>query len=138
LLQGFEKVFRHLDTFQGGGSLEGWLRRIMVREALQHLRKRSLLFVQPKEDDPGETPRPSWADAAEGLAIDDLMEAVASLPSNFRTVFNLTIVEGFSHEEISHLLGITEATSRSQLFRARQMLQKILEAEAATLTKTHR
>jgi RNA polymerase sigma-70 factor (ECF subfamily) len=138
LLQGFEKVFAHLASYQGQGSLEGWVRRIMVREALQHLRKRSLLFVQTETEALPEAQTAGWADAAEHLAIEDVLAAVARLPEGCRTVFNLAGVEGFRHDEIASMLGISEATSRSQLFRARQLLQKLLTADAANLAKTHR
>jgi RNA polymerase sigma-70 factor (ECF subfamily) len=133
LLQGFEKVFRSLATYQGQGALEGWVRRIMVREALQHLRKRSLLFVQVDADLDAEPTAQTWADAAEALAVEDVLTAIASLPEGYRTVFNLSVVEGFSHEEIAATLGISENTCRSQLFRARQILQKRLLADEARL-----
>jgi len=139
LLQGFEKVFRNLAAYQGEGSLEGWVRRIMVREALQLLRKRSLLFVQKaSEGDDTDVPSVTWADTAEGLAVEDLLTAVAALPEGYRTVFNLAVVEGYGHDEIAAMLGISEATSRSQLHRARHMLQKRLHADEAILTQTHR
>jgi len=137
LLLGFEKVFRNLASYQGQGSLEGWVRRIMVREALQHLRKSSLLFVQTEPEALASTTPANWADAADELALEDVLAAVTKLPEGYRTVFNLAAIEGFSHDEIATMLGISEATSRSQLFRARQLLQKQLLADAATLSKTH-
>ena len=141
LLQGFERIFRNLGSYTGLGPLEGWVRRIMVREALQMLRKRSLLFVErsgPEGAPLPEPPGPAWAEAAEGLAVEDVLAAVAALPESYRTVFNLAAVEGYSHDEVARLLGISEATSRSQLFRARQLLQKALSADEALLAHTFR
>ena len=123
MVTAFMKVFTHLDTYKGDGSFEGWIRRIMVNEALTELRKKNKLHFEPVE---------AAHYTADGQAQENSMEAeellkmVQSLPSGYRTVFNLYAIEGFSHKEIAESLGITESTSKSQLNRARNMLKNAL------------
>lgn len=120
LLTGFMKVFTRIDQFQSEGSFEGWIRRIMVNESLNALKKRKMLFV---DDDPEESQMMIDADDMERDNTDALMAMIERLPDGYRTVFNLYAIEGFNHREIGEQLGISENTSKSQLSKARKHLQ---------------
>ncbi|TGE18027.1 RNA polymerase sigma factor [Hymenobacter elongatus] len=126
MLGGFAKVFRALDQYRHEGSFEGWIRRIMVNEALGQLRRKEPLHlaIDDSHTDLAVTP----ADAESQLNTADLLALLADLPAGYRTVFNLYALEGFSHPEIAELLGISEGTSKSQLSKARAMLQRRLAA----------
>ena len=127
LLVGFEKAFAQLSSYQHLGSLEGWVRRIMVREALMQVRKRSLMFVETTEAIEDSTG--AWPTWLQHLEAEELMTYVRRLPDGYRIVFNLYAIEGFAHDEIAEQLGISAATSRSQLARARAQLQKWIADE---------
>lgn len=129
LQDGFVTLFTRLDSYKGEGSFEGWARRIFVTTALMSLRKKDAL----KMSDDLEAARGLRADTAtqvQNIGYKELMELIMTLPPGFRTVFNMYAVEGYSHKEISQMLGISETTSRTQLSRARLWLQnKIKERE---------
>lgn len=129
LQEGFVTLFTRLGSFKGEGSFEGWARRIFVTTALMYLRKKDAL----KMSDDLEAAKGMKTDVAgqiENIGYKELMEMVASLPTGFRTVFNMYAVEGYSHKEIGEILGISEVTSRTQYSRARALLQsKIKERE---------
>lgn len=130
LQEGFMRVFADLRDYRGEGSLEGWIRRVVIRAALRWLRKRrafepvDLLLEIPGEapDDP-----PEWPDDTADLHL--ATQLLQQLPPGYRTVLNLYAIEGHSHEEIAALLGINTGTSRSQLSKARAMLKKLLKHE---------
>ena len=123
LQEGFVTLFTKLDSFTGEGSFEGWARKIFVNTALMSLRRTDAL----KLSDDLET---AWGVSSENestvqtMGYKELMGLISQLPAGFRTVFNMYVIEGYSHKEIAGMLGISEATSRSQLQRARMMLQK--------------
>ncbi len=117
----FLRIFQQIGSYREQGSFEAWMRRIAVRRSLQWLERSCF----NREQHPLEMPEPT-ADLPEvyaALGAEDIMALVHQLPAGFRTVFNLYVVEGYSHKEIASLLGISENTSRSQLVRARKMLQ---------------
>lgn len=124
LQEGFIKVFQHLDKFKMEGSLEGWIRRIMVNHALEQFRKayKKQQFVDI--EDAGDEPTPHID--AHRYDMQVILNVIQELPTGYRTVFNLYVVEGLQHNEIAELMGINENTSKSQLSRARQLLQKKL------------
>lgn len=125
LQDGFVTLFSKLDTFSGEGSFEGWVRRIFVNTALMSLRKNDILRNTKELEDAA--PVISEASSAlDDIGYKELMAMVASLPTGFRTVFNMYVIEGFSHKDIADALGISEATSRSQLLRGRTMLQDMI------------
>ena len=126
LQEGFIKVFSAIGSFEGSGSFEGWMRRIFVNTALEYLRKNDIL-KESVEIDNAEVLQEVDYSAIERISADELMELIAELPPGFRTVFNMFVIEGYSHKEIGDALGITESTSRSQLTRAKRLLQKKLE-----------
>lgn len=118
---GFMKIFGKINQYNGEGHFEGWMRRIMVNESLIYLRQHKNTFMMvDTEDAHAEI---STEDAQQQLQAEDLLNMVRQLPDGYRTVFNLYAIEGFSHKEISGQLGISENTSKSQLSRARNLLQ---------------
>lgn len=122
---GFISVFANLESFKGTGSLEGWVRKIMVNTALTNIRKNKK-FKQNIELETVEYMLPSTSYMNESFAATDLLKAIQTLPPGFRTVFNLYAIEGYSHKEIGEMLNISEGTSKSQYSRARAHLQKII------------
>jgi RNA polymerase sigma-70 factor (ECF subfamily) len=129
MITGFLKVFDKIDQFSGEGSFEGWVRRIMVNESLLYLRKNKGMYIEV--DIEYADLEPNYDLASANLQTEDLLKLVNSLPVGYRTVFNMFAIEGYSHQEIANKLQISENTSKSQLSRARKMLQKqIIEKEA--------
>jgi RNA polymerase sigma-70 factor (ECF subfamily) len=125
LQDGFIKVYKKLDSFRGEGSFEGWVRRIFVNTAIEHFRrKRYLTPVTEKEEN---TIDGKYTSALDDLAAKDIMALVQALSPGYRTVFNMYVVEGYSHKEIADLLGISEGTSKSQLSRAKVILQDMVK-----------
>lgn len=121
LQEGFIKVFRNLEKFRGDGSFEGWMRRIFVNTAIEQIRKRKTdLSLTEKE----EVIELKAVSALDNINEKDLLQIVSELSPGYRTVFNMYVVEGFNHKEISEALGISEGTSKSQLARARMILQE--------------
>ena len=132
LLLGFAKMFRALPNYRGEGSFEGWVRRIMVNEALMQLRQRETMLVSFEDFAQPESLATTAATADTQLQAEDLLGLLAGLPAGYRTVFNLYALEGYGHQEIGELLGISEGTSKSQLSKARAMLQRRLSLTAVT------
>ena len=126
LQEGFVTLFSRLDSYSGAGSFEGWARKIFVNTALMYLRKTDALRLS---DDIDAARGLSAADVSpiERLGYKELTRLIASLPPGYRTVFNLHVVEGYSHKEIADMLDMTEATSRSKLQRARLRLQEMIK-----------
>ena len=122
LQDGFVTLFTKLDSYSGEGSFEGWARKIFVNTALMSLRKKDALKMS-------EDVSVAWnitsgdPSAIQRIGYNDLLKMIAALPPGFRTVFNMYVIEGYSHKEIAEALGISETTSRSQLQRARTLLQ---------------
>ena len=126
LQDGFVTLFSKLDTYKGEGSFEGWARKIFVNTALMYLRKKDAL----KMSDELENARNLSTDLSsqiEDIGYKELMKLITGLPPGFRTVFNMYVVEGYSHKEIADMLGISEGTSRSQYNRARSLIQKKIQ-----------
>jgi RNA polymerase sigma-70 factor (ECF subfamily) len=122
LQEGFVRIFNNIQQFKFEGSFEGWMRRIVVNVALKHLQKKKIQFAEIKENN-SDTPS-LQAYAYSHLGEEELMKLINQLPAGYRIVFNLTVIEGYSHEEIAKLLNIQASTSRSQLVKARKMLQQ--------------
>ena len=120
--EGFVTVFTRLDSYSGDGSFEGWARKIFVTTALMSLRKKDILR-QSEEVDVVRSLAADSPTPIQNMSYRELNAMIAELPPGFRTVFNMYVVEGYSHKEIAEELGISETTSRSQLQRARTMLQ---------------
>jgi RNA polymerase sigma-70 factor (ECF subfamily) len=125
LQNGFIKVFAKLDTFKNTGSLEGWIRRIVVNTALNHYRESKASMFDADIDEVAYM-LPGVNNVSETINEKELLKLIQCLPPGFRTVFNLFAIEGYSHKEIAQELNITEGTSKSQFARARAALQKAL------------
>ncbi len=120
LQEGFIKIYKNLERFRGDGSFEGWVRRIFVNTAIEQIRKKKMdVSLTEKE----ETIEYKSVSAVDTINEKDLLKIVSGLSPGYRSVFNMYVVEGFSHKEIGELLGISEGTSKSQLARARMILQ---------------
>jgi len=126
LQDGFVRVYRDMGQFRGEGALGGWIRRIMVNTALSHLRKQRDFVRDVPDFNVFESKFHTEEDFASNLDAQTLMSYLQRLPPGYRTVFNFYAIEGFSHEEIAEQLGISIGTSKSQLFKAREFLKKIL------------
>lgn len=134
LVCGFTKVFQKLNQFKGQGSFEGWIRRIMVNEALTFIRRNKSMYLEVEIEKASR--EPDFNKLSDQLEVEDLEKLIDRLPMGYKTVFNLYAIEGFSHKEIAEKLGISENTSKSQLSRARVHLQKLLVvAEQSTNDK---
>ena len=127
LQDGFVKVFTNIETYSGTGSFEGWMRKIFVNCALEYLRKSDVLREATDLDNTAELIQPN-SSAISDISAAELMGLVHELPVGFRTVFNMFAIEGYSHREIAEMLDITESTSRSQYSRAKQLLQRKINA----------
>ena len=120
MITAFMKVFMHLKNFESKGSFEGWIRRIMVNECISYIRaQKKVSFLEDeyyKED--------SFNNIESNLNVDDIQFLIDSLPEGYKMIFNLFAIEGYKHQEIADMLGISESTSKSQVFHARKMLQE--------------
>lgn len=124
LQEGFIKVFKKLNTFRSEGSFEGWIRRIFVNTAIEHFRRKR--YLQPVTEKEENTMEGNYLSVLDNLAERDIMDLVQQLSPGYRTVFNMYVVEGYSHKEIGEMLGISEGTSKSQLSRAKVILQDMV------------
>jgi len=123
LQDGFMKVFENIKRYEQRGSFEGWVRRIIINTAIEKFRKSKPMILVDKvpeiiEDDNDEI-EPE-------ISLDDILKMVQQLPTRYRLVFNLYVFEQMTHKEISEMLAITEGTSKSNLSRARHILQQRL------------
>ncbi len=126
LQEGFVALFAKLETYSGSGSFDGWARRIFINASLMYLRKNDVL---KDSQDITEIRKMSsdGENALERIGYKELMGLITTMPVGFRTVFNLYVIEGFSHKEIARELNISESTSRTQLSRGRIWLQDRIE-----------
>lgn len=124
LQEGFIKVFNYIDTYKGVGSFEGWIRKIMVNTAINSF-KSNQKFNDQKELDEIDNFFPVHNET-DNFSAEYLNSLIHNLPEGYRIVFNLYAIEGYSHKEISSILNISEGTSKSQLSRARAILQQKL------------
>ncbi len=127
LQEGFIKIFGSLAQYKNEGSFEGWMRRIIVNTALEKYRRRYGLYRVDDIDTVDESETLQNTEEYTGLEVEDMLELIRNLPPKYRMVFNLYAIEGYSHKEIGSLMGITEGTSKSNLSRARAILQRRLE-----------
>ncbi len=125
LQEGFIKIFKKMDTFRSEGSFEGWIRRIFVNTAIEHFRRRK--YLTPVTEKEQNTIEGKYISVLDELAEQDILNLVQQLSPGYRTVFNMYVVEGFTHKEIGDMLGISEGTSKSQLSRAKVILQDMVK-----------
>jgi len=123
LQEGFIRIFTYLDRFENKGSFEGWMRRTMVNTAINYYKK-NLSAAKEAEYHEYMSGKSNDADAISSLSHQELLSLVQKMPNGYRTVFNLYIIDGYSHKDIADRLNISENTSKSQLSRARAFLQQ--------------
>lgn len=123
LQDGFIKIFVNLKTYRNEGSFEGWIRRTIINTAINYYKKKTRSFREIDIDDT-EIVHNVGVDVIDKLSTDEMLKLVRELPEGYRLVFNLNVIEGYTHKEIGDMLGISENTSKSQLSRARSALQK--------------
>ncbi|MDE0771448.1 MAG: RNA polymerase sigma factor [Salibacteraceae bacterium] len=140
---GFIKVFDKIDSFDGNGSFEGWLKRVFVNMALDKIRKQKMQFLSINEGDNedyliGSTEQEEMEENELLISIgrENLVKAIQNLSPMYRAVFNLFVIEGFTHGEVAEILEVSEGTSKSNLFKAKKKLRKdikkLLEAKYAS------
>jgi RNA polymerase sigma factor (sigma-70 family) len=127
LQEGFIKVFDKLSTYRETGSLEGWIRRIFVNTAIEKYRERIYHLSVHDMSENGHFSEENKATSK--LGVSELLALIQKLPDQYRLVFNLHTMEGLNHKEIGEMLGISESTSRSNLSRARMLLQDMVREE---------
>ena len=126
LQEGFISAFRSLDSYRGDSSFGAWLKRIVINKAITSLNKRKMESLPENEEwDVPEVEEP--AEYGGGLTVDNVKMAMLMLPDGYRTVLSLYLLEGYDHQEIAEIMGITESTSKSQLNRAKAKLRELLE-----------
>ncbi len=124
LQDGFIKIFKKLESYRHEGSFEGWIRRVIVNTAIEYFRRRK--YIQPIDDKYDNTIESKNPSALDQLAEKDIMGLIQQLSPGYKTVFNMYVIEGFSHREIAEALNISEGTSKSQLSRGRAILQELV------------
>jgi RNA polymerase sigma factor (sigma-70 family) len=125
LQEGFIKVFKNLEKYRGDGSFEGWVRRIFVNTSIEHFR-RVVNTYSVTETHENTFEDKEW-NAFENLAQKDIFNMIQELSPGYKQVFNMYVIEGYSHKEIADAMGISEGTSKSQLARAKMLLQKMVK-----------
>jgi RNA polymerase sigma-70 factor (ECF subfamily) len=123
LQEGFIKVLTKLKDFRNEGSFEGWIRRTIINTAINYYR-RNIRYSKFQDIDECEIPEVGEESIVDKLSKEELIKLIQELPNGYRTVFNLNVIEGYTHKEIGRMLNISDNTSKSQLTRARSILQK--------------
>lgn len=130
LQDGFVKVFSNIKKYNFNGSLEGWIRRIMVNTAIDYIRKNKNVFLV---NDDGYILENSNVESANTIysqfGVNDIMEAIQTLTPAYKAVFNLSVIEGYPHKDIAEKLNISEGTSKSNLAKAKMKLRTLLEQQ---------
>jgi RNA polymerase sigma factor (sigma-70 family) len=132
LQDSFVTAFQKVNQFQLNGSFEGWLKRIVINTALQKYRKEPALYLV-KDEILSEEEEVDFDESA--IGVNDLLAMIQALPDRYRLVFNLYVLDGFSHKEIAEMLHIHIGTSKSNLSRAKQLLKKAIEGRKQKLEK---
>ena len=126
LQEGFIRVFKHLDQWQGDGPLGAWIRKVMVNTSLNMLKSQARKGIHVQIDTSAELTQNDF-DALGRLNEDDLLNLIRQMPAGYRTVFNLFALEGYSHHEIADMLSVSENTSKTQYHKAKGWLKSRLE-----------
>lgn len=124
MISSFFKAFQNLNKFNNSGSFEGWLRRIMVNECISFLRKKKEMYLSDNIENLSE----EFDDGLnENFDVAEIQNIIDDLPNGYKMVFILYAIEGYKHQEIAEMLGISINTSKTQLFKARKILQQKLQ-----------
>ncbi len=129
LIEALYKAIANINSYKGEGSFEGWIRRIVVNECLMFLRRQTNFHLTAELDDRFHGIEDDALNIAEQLAGQDILGLLDKLPTGYRTVFNLYVIEGFKHREIAEQLNISINTSKSQLILAKEKLRNLLGKE---------
>ena len=124
LQEGFVRVFNKLELYSGHGSFEAWMKRVMINTALKYRQRYVVKYAYSEFGD--HQIHDNSPTVIQEMSKDEILKLVQTLPDGYKTVFNLYIIEGYSHKDIAEMLGIGESTSRSQLVKARNMLKEKL------------
>ncbi len=139
LQDGFIKVYRYLNKYSGNGSLEGWIRKIIVNTALNNYKRNQLWDKNIEVGEFEKTVEDSRVSNNSNLNAEQLLKLISELPTGYKLVFNLFEIEGYSHSEIAEMLNISESTSRTQLKKAKEKLRtqviKLIEMEENIIEK---
>jgi len=140
LLMGFTKIFKKLNTFNGEGSFEGWMKKIMVNVAIDNYRKnlKHYFLVDYENISPDVL---GYDYIPDSFSVQEIIKTIQELPDGYRIVFNLFAIDGYSHKEIAEKLSISESTSKTQLLKARKKLKKkltLLNSEKAIQPKAEK
>lgn len=130
LQEAFVKVFKKIESYENTGSFEGWLRRTVVNTAINYynsLRRENEKMAEYTAEN--ESEHQMEEDVNDNYTLQELMDAVNMLPEGYKVVFNLYAIDQYSHKEIAEALNISEGTSKSQLFKARTFLKKVLQSK---------
>lgn len=127
--EGFIKVFNHLKNFRFDCALEGWIARIMVNTAITFYNRNRKTAFEEDINNINEDINHNCESVGQNLQAQDLLKLINMLPDGYKLVFNMFAIEGYSHKEISVMLGVTENTSKTQYFKARNYLKKLLEQQ---------
>ncbi|MEA3504123.1 MAG: sigma-70 family RNA polymerase sigma factor [Bacteroidota bacterium] len=122
LQEGFIKVFSNINKFKNEGSFEGWIRRTFINTAINHYKK-NLRYARELDVDGFEIENNGDMKVIEKLSMDEISSKIQELPEGYRVVFNLNVIEGYTHKMIGQMLGVSENTSKSQLLRAKRILR---------------
>lgn len=136
MIEGFFKIFSNISQYDHRGSFEGWMKRIMVNEALMWIRKRKLVFAEMNEQISAAEDTDELPDDIE-IGENEILKLLDALPEGYKTVFNLYVMEEYKHREIADLLNISINTSKSQLILAKKKLKQLLEAKQPKTNSHH-
>jgi len=124
MVMGFFKIFDNIHKYKGAGSFEGWMKRILVNEALMQIRKHNNLHMTVELSD---IDKPDNSSVIDDIAYEELVSMLSDLPPGYRTIFNMYVIEGYKHREIAEALGISINTSKSQLILAKKRMRELLK-----------
>jgi RNA polymerase sigma-70 factor (ECF subfamily) len=136
LHEAFIKIFNHISGYKGTGSFEGWMRRIVINTALEKFRKQFQMYSISEVNENEESFK--YNHILTDIEAKDLLTLIQDLPSAYKMVFNLYAIDGYTHKEIGEILGISEGTSKSNLSRARKLLQAKIEDRFIIREEEHR
>ncbi|MFT5821292.1 MAG: RNA polymerase sigma factor (sigma-70 family) [Crocinitomix sp.] len=124
--ESFIKIYKNINSYKGDGNFEGWMKRILINNCLNNIKKEKK-YTFEISDVLLDRPSSEWDEAIDALSFDEILVLVNKLPIGYKTVFNLSVFEGYAHKEIGELLGISESASRSQLTKAKSKLKEELK-----------
>jgi len=129
LQNSFVDIFTKLDSFKFQSSVGAWMKRIVVNNCINFLKRKKVFFQEFEDQHAQNIPDTKGPENNAGLSVNAVKRALFELPDGYRVVFSLYMLEGYDHKEIGNILGVTEATSKSQYSRAKRKLRDILDTQ---------